>query len=128
MQIHAASQEPAERGAEAVVPAPKGLAPPPPEPQVLHAAAPARPDIQSIEAEAACQVACDDADSLPKASAPEAGAVADECECVVCWAEGLEVVFQPCGHLCVCSACAQPFLQGLPCPMCRLPVEAGIFL
>ena len=50
-------------------------------------------------------------------------------ECVVCWAAGAEVVFQPCGHLCTCCSCAEPFLgQSLACPMCRATVVEGITL
>ena len=55
-----------------------------------------------------------------------AGELADEC--VVCWSAGPEVIFQPCGHLCVCTACAQPFLEGLACPMCRQIISAGIIV
>ena len=54
---------------------------------------------------------------------------AEEEECVVCWAAGAEVVFQPCGHLCTCCSCAQPFLgRSLACPMCRATVAGGISL
>ena len=52
----------------------------------------------------------------------------DEAECVVCWAADAEVLLQPCGHLCTCRSCAKPFLSqpGLPCPMCRVDIAAGV--
>ena len=49
-------------------------------------------------------------------------------ECVVCWAKNAAVIFRPCGHLCCCLPCAQPFQGGLPCPMCRRAVESSIAL
>ena len=63
----------------------------------------------------------------PAALREQGGAEPDE-ECVVCWAEGPEVVFQPCGHLCVCTGCAEPFLQGLTCPMCRHAISSCVVL
>ena len=42
-------------------------------------------------------------------------------ECVVCLEHGRDHVMLPCGHLCVCGACALQ-VQGEPipvCPMCR---------
>ena len=45
---------------------------------------------------------------------------------MVCWASEAEVVFLPCGHLCACASCAAPFLGGLACPMCRMPVSEGV--
>ena len=56
-----------------------------------------------------------------------ADAALEEEECVVCWAAEAAVVFQPCGHLCTCSCCAQPFLaQSRACPMCRATITGGI--
>ena len=49
-------------------------------------------------------------------------------ECVVCWAANACVIFQPCGHLCTCACCAQLFLAGGLCPLCRQPVSTGIVL
>ena len=50
-----------------------------------------------------------------------------EPECVVCWAADASVLFQPCGHFCTCSDCAEPFLwQSVACPMCRTPISAGV--
>ena len=50
-------------------------------------------------------------------------------DCTVCWSAAACIVFQPCGHLCCCAACAKPMLSsGVPCPMCRGSVAAGIDL
>ena len=59
---------------------------------------------------------------------PHDADVADEC--VVCWVSAASVVFQPCGHFCCCAGCAEPFLTGREagCPMCRVPISAGICL
>ena len=49
------------------------------------------------------------------------------CECVVCWEAEANHIFQPCGHLCTCLSCAQPFLHSqVPCPMCRAPVVSSV--
>ena len=48
-------------------------------------------------------------------------------DCIFCWFAAPCIVFQPCGHLCCCDACAQPMLKGsVACPMCRGPVVSGI--
>ena len=47
--------------------------------------------------------------------------------CIACWSAPRSIIFQPCGHFCCCTACAHPILHdGLPCPMCRGCVAAGI--
>ena len=47
--------------------------------------------------------------------------------CIACWSTPRSIIFQPCGHFCCCTACAHPVLHdGLPCPMCRGCVAAGI--
>ena len=46
--------------------------------------------------------------------------------CIVCWSAAACIIFQPCGHFCCCVTCAQPFLAGEPCPICRSPVAAAI--
>ena len=48
-------------------------------------------------------------------------------ECVVCWAASSEVLFQPCGHLCTCAACARSFSpeNGRACPLCRHPITSA---
>ena len=60
--------------------------------------------------------------------APDAAADSED-GCIVCWAAAAGVMFQPCGHFICCASCASPFLaQGMPCPMCRAPVAAGVYL
>ena len=49
-------------------------------------------------------------------------------ECVVCWASAASVIFQPCGHFCTCHACAQPYLCGGLCMMCRQPITSSLLL
>ena len=50
-------------------------------------------------------------------------------DCTICWSAAACMVFQPCGHLCCCAACAQPMLSsGVLCPICRGSVAAGIDL
>ena len=53
----------------------------------------------------------------------------EEEDCTVCWSAAPCVVFQPCGHLCCCAACAKPFVAAKAlCPMCRGTVTAAITL
>lgn len=43
-------------------------------------------------------------------------------ECVVCMVAKKEIVFYPCGHQCLCQACAERFkkeAQHNVCPICR---------
>jgi len=45
-------------------------------------------------------------------------------KCTVCLSGRLEVVLLPCGHACLCQACAQQVIAGEPwCPLCRGRVE-----
>ena len=46
-------------------------------------------------------------------------------ECVVCWEVDASVLFQPCGHLCTCLACANAcmLIEARTCPMCRTYVD-----
>ncbi len=42
--------------------------------------------------------------------------------CVACYAEPPRVALVPCGHLCLCRACAKAVGErdaGAPCPVCR---------
>ena len=55
-----------------------------------------------------------------------AGACDSSGGCVVCWSAAACMIFQPCGHFCCCVICAQPFLAGDPCPVCRSPIAAAI--
>lgn len=59
-------------------------------------------------------------------------ALSDGDECVVCFVAVRSHVLLPCGHRCLCAACARDYEQGgewervgapLKCPMCRLPVK-----
>ena len=53
------------------------------------------------------------------ATSPAAGdalAGADVNDCAVCISSPRNVYFRPCGHVCVCSACAAQLAQ---CPVCR---------
>eukprot|EP01105_Mastigella_eilhardi_P024203 TRINITY_DN6277_c0_g1_i1.p1 TRINITY_DN6277_c0_g1~~TRINITY_DN6277_c0_g1_i1.p1 ORF type:complete len:303 (-),score=97.04 TRINITY_DN6277_c0_g1_i1:90-998(-) len=62
-------------------------------------------------------------DALAKLAALRTHAEAEsEAECVVCLARPRECAFCPCGHLCVCSACAVQLPRGSPCPVCRATV------
>lgn len=47
----------------------------------------------------------------------------DGCCCVVCMEGAYEVVFIPCGHLCVCVNCASSLRD---CPLCRATVQQKI--
>ena len=48
-----------------------------------------------------------------------------ESECVVCLNARCEVIYLPCGHVCVCSKCSSPLGQ---CPLCRSPIISRILL
>jgi hypothetical protein len=59
-------------------------------------------------------------------------ALSDGEECVVCFVALRTHVLLPCGHRCLCAACARDYEQGgewervgapPKCPMCRLPVK-----
>ncbi|KAK3894225.1 hypothetical protein Pcinc_001987 [Petrolisthes cinctipes] len=72
----------------------------------------------------------DDAPSAPVlltegASAPPIEEQFIESECVVCLNAGCEVVFLPCGHVCVCSKCCTSLVI---CPLCRAPLISKILL
>ena len=56
-------------------------------------------------------------------SAP-AVAVPPQAECVVCMDAAPSHMLIPCGHVCVCAACAERCLETTrECPMCREPVR-----
>lgn len=48
-----------------------------------------------------------------------------ESECVVCLDAGCEVLYLPCGHVCVCSRCSTSLES---CPLCRAPILSRILL
>jgi hypothetical protein len=52
-------------------------------------------------------------------AAPALGA--EETQCVVCMDAAKTHIVLPCGHMCVCEACAQ--LLRDRCPVCRGPIE-----
>ena len=60
-------------------------------------------------------------------SSPGGGAAAADHsgkECVVCMDAARTHLFVPCGHQCVCAACAETLRRGKrPCPMCRGPIR-----
>ena len=52
--------------------------------------------------------------------------VPDSLECIVCMTNMKEVMFEPCGHVCICRDCAER--MRLPsgrvkCPVCRIRAE-----
>ena len=52
--------------------------------------------------------------------------VPDSLECIVCMEHVREVLLEPCGHVCLCHACAE--MMRLPsgrvkCPVCRIRAE-----
>ena len=49
---------------------------------------------------------------------------AETVECVVCLDALKSYVLGPCGHRCVCEACAERVQIGDPCPVCRKGVAA----
>ena len=65
---------------------------------------------------------------LPPASCADAGVeLLESMECVVCWDASADVVFQPCGHACSCTACAESLIGKVAfCPMCRSQIDCSI--
>ena len=61
---------------------------------------------------------CADEDTKKPSVDPEAT------ECVVCLDALKSHVLVPCGHRCVCEACAERIQTGDPCPVCRKGVAA----
>jgi len=59
-------------------------------------------------------------DSKPATPVPP---VDDENECVVCLDAQKSHILIPCGHFCVCEACADRLAVGDGCPICRTPVQ-----
>lgn len=50
-------------------------------------------------------------------------------DCVVCLSDHRDTLFLPCRHLCICSNCAEPLVQGDgKCPICRQSFESIITL
>ena len=44
-------------------------------------------------------------------------------ECVVCMDKPLEMVFVPCGHICVCEECSAQITR---CPICRSRTQMAV--
>ena len=63
-----------------------------------------------------------------KRSAAAAGPEASEAaECVICMDQRKNHVLVPCGHLCVCQACADRIMaEGETCPICRTAVREAV--
>jgi hypothetical protein len=55
-----------------------------------------------------------------------ATSVATALACVVCFSNEKSVAMVPCGHRCVCTACAERFSGGGKCPMCRTTLTGVI--
>lgn len=55
-----------------------------------------------------------------------------DAQCIICFENRFDVLFEPCHHLVACVECArklQPEYGGLPlCPMCRKPIELSTLL
>jgi hypothetical protein len=47
----------------------------------------------------------------------------DDDKCTVCLSNPLEIVVQPCGHVCLCRDCSQRIGIGQYCPICRHLIE-----
>jgi hypothetical protein len=60
---------------------------------------------------------------LPAAPAPDPGA--EETLCVVCLDAPKDHIIIPCGHRCVCGACAEKLTKARSalCPFCRTPIK-----
>ena len=55
---------------------------------------------------------------------PERGDVPEPLQCVICLTAEREVIFEPCGHVCVCADCADTLIsQGHTCPVCRATIQ-----
>jgi hypothetical protein len=47
--------------------------------------------------------------------------------CAICFVNGLEVVFVPCGHMCACSKCTRMVQNGDNlCPICRVRIGSVV--
>ena len=62
---------------------------------------------------------------VPSESKHQAAASGDEESCCVCLDARRTHCFVPCGHLCVCLACATSLFGG-PCPVCRVPCQQAV--
>ena len=51
-------------------------------------------------------------------------------KCTICLANPFEILFQPCGHVCVCQDCAKTLYEKSPrlkpkCPICRAVINGS---
>jgi hypothetical protein len=79
--------------------------------------------------EARAQLNTSGVPSLPAAvaaPAPQPAADADETLCVLCLDAPKDHIIVPCGHQCVCGACAEKLKKARSalCPFCRAPINA----
>ena len=69
---------------------------------------------------------------VPPHAAPPGGQHDDlsaELECSVCWAAPKSMVCIPCGHVCLCPACAHDIqAKKNQCPMCRAKIEETVLV
>uniref|UniRef100_A0A0P4WJG3 RING-type domain-containing protein n=1 Tax=Scylla olivacea TaxID=85551 RepID=A0A0P4WJG3_SCYOL len=84
--------------------------------------APSAPNIESDEAAPSAPV-LEGQEGMP--TAPPIDQQFVEAECVVCMNAGCEVIYLPCGHVCVCSKCSSSLGN---CPLCRSPIISRILL
>jgi ankyrin repeat protein len=69
--------------------------------------------------------ALDEAEAMKARRAERAAAAAAEAQlCIVCLDTRKDTLLVPCGHKCVCQACAAR-IEG-SCPICRMPVTAKV--
>ena len=132
------TETPVETISSAAAVAVRGTAPPPGQPArpgTVVGTLGARPTRRHLEtaisalekevasAKARAQAAERD---LLEAEQEKANAGIPHTECVVCLAASVSTVLLPCGHLCLCTACAtsmQDNTKGCTCPLCRVGVE-----
>ena len=63
-------------------------------------------------------------DAKPVCPPADAKPPTEMTECVICLDALKSHVLTPCGHVCVCEACAKSIQVGDPCPVCRKEVAA----
>ncbi|XP_064081682.1 E3 ubiquitin-protein ligase LRSAM1-like [Macrobrachium nipponense] len=79
---------------------------------------PTAPDVE-LEGEEGASAPALELDDETRPTAPQF----IEAECVVCLSLSCEVIFLPCGHMCVCAKCCAPLSL---CPLCRGPVLSKV--
>jgi len=47
-------------------------------------------------------------------------------QCIICWNEERQMLFQPCGHVTACAKCGAAERLGSSCPTCRAKIESRI--